>query len=243
MENKDSPEKEEKMSNEKEITVDDKIVQIIVDESSGISLDDFQSNDKKVLSVLNQDSDLADNQYTFNGLVRKLGIHQQSLSRALHRLEEAGLVQRTGSGYKLNKNLRSVLVKQARIDLENLSRKISKQHLQFVQILQLYIPTTVKVDDIVDKLVGKWFGNLRWIGLIEGDGGYVLQWANSDKFQINLKIVSRYATIESNATSDKDKAEAMIGAHRIFEQITKVLQKTDSEKNHKNNNFSYDQYN
>ena len=240
MENKNSPEKEEKINNEKEITVDDKIIQILVDESSGISLDDFQSNDKKILSLFNQDSDLADNQYTFNGLVRKLGIHQQSLSRALHRLEDAGLLQRTESGYKLSKNLRSILVKKARIDLENLSRKISKQHLQFVQILQLYIPTTVKVDDVVGKLIGRWFGNLRWIGLIEGDGGYVLQWASGDKFQINLKIISRYATVESNATSEKDKAESMVSAHRIFEQITKVL-KTESEKNHKSNNFN--QYN
>src|SRR5574340_1234804 len=90
MENKDSAEKEEKITNEKEITVDDKTIQIIVDESSGISLDDFQSNYKKILSVLNHDSDLADNQYTFNGLARKLGMHQQSLSRALHRLEDAG---------------------------------------------------------------------------------------------------------------------------------------------------------
>ena len=240
MENKDSPEKDEKITNEKEITVDDKIIQIIVDESSGISLDDFQSNDKKILSVLNQDSDLIDNQYTFNGLVRKLGIHQQSLSRALRRLEDAGLIQRTESGYKLSKNLRSILVKKSRIDLENLAKKISKQQFQFVQILQMYIPTTVKVDEVVDKLVGKWFGNLRWIGLVEGDGGYVLQWANSDKFLVNLKIVSRYATIESNATSEKDKAESMVSAHRIFEQITKVL-KTESEKNHKCNNFS--QYN
>ena len=241
MENKDSPEKDEKIATEKEITVDDKIMQIIVDESSGISLDDFQSNDKKILSVLNQDGDLVDNQYTFNGLVRKLGIHQQSLSRALHRLEDAGIILRTESGYKLRKNLRSVLVKKSRIDLEHLAKKISKQHLQFVQILQLYIPTTVKVDEIVDKLVGKWFGNLRWIGLIEGDGGYVLQWANSDKFQVNLKIISRYATIESNAVSEKDKAESMISAHKIFEQITKVL-KTESEKSHKNNHF-YNQYN
>jgi DNA-binding HxlR family transcriptional regulator len=240
MENKDSSEKEEKITNEKEITVADKIIQIIVDDS-GISLDDFQSNDKKVLSVLNQDSDLAENQYTFNGLVRKLGIHQQSLSRALHRLEDAGLIQRTESGYKPNRNLRSVLVKKSQIDLENLAKKISKQHLQFVQILQLYIPTTVKIDDVVDKLVGKWFGNLRWIGLVEGDGGYVLQWANSDKFQVNLKIISRYATVESNAASEKDKAESLLSAHRIFEQITKVL-KTEFEKNHKNSNF-YNQYN
>ena len=242
MENKDSHEKDEKIVIQKEITVDDKTIQIIVDESSGISLDDFQTNDKKILSVLNQDSDLVDNQYTFNGLVRKLGMHQQSLSRALHRLENAGIILRTESGYKLSKNLRSVLVKKSRIDLEHLAKKISKQHhLHFVQILQLYIPFNVTVDKIVEKLVGKWFGNLRWMGLIEGDGGYVLQWANSDKFQVNLKIISRYATIESNAVSEKDKAESMISAHRIFEQITKVL-KTESEKSHKNNQF-YNQYN
>jgi len=241
MENKDSAEKDAKMTNEKEIAVADKIIQIVVDESSGISLDDFQLNDKKILSVLNQDSDVADNQYTFNGLVRKLGIHQQSLSRALRRLEDACLIQRTESGYKLSKNLRSILVKKSRIDLEHLSKKSSKQHLQFTQILQLYIPITAKVDEVVNQLVGKWFGNLRWIGLVEGDGGYVLQWANSDKFLVNLKIVSRYATIESNAASEKDKADSMISAHRIFEQITKVL-KVESEKPHESNNF-YNQYN
>lgn len=243
MENNTPPENEEKITNEKEITVDDKIIQLVIDDSSVMSLDDFQANDKKVLSVLNQDSDLADNQYTFNGLVRKLGMHQQSLSRALHRLEDAGLVQKTESGYKLSRNLRSILVKKSRINLESLSKRISKQQAQFVQILQLYIPTIVEVEEVVGKLLGKWFGNLRWIGLIEGDGGYVLQWANSDKFQVNLKIISRYAVVESNATGDKDRAEAMVSAHRIFEQITKILQKTQSEKNHKNNFNSFNHYN
>lgn len=243
MENNTPPENEEKITNEKEITVDDKIIQLVIDDSSVMSLDDFQANDKKVLSVLNQDSDLADNQYTFNGLVRKLGMHQQSLSRALHRLEDAGLVQKTESGYKLSRNLRSILVKKSRINLESLSKRISKQQVQFVQILQLYIPTIVEVEEVVGKLLGKWFGNLRWIGLIEGDGGYVLQWANSDKFQVNLKIISRYAVVESNATGDKDRAEAMVSAHRIFEQITKILQKTQSEKNHKNNFNSFNHYN
>ena len=89
MQNKDSQEKVDKSVNEKEVKVDDKMVQIIIDNSTDVSLDDFQTNDKKVLSLLNQDSDVNDNQYTFNGLVRKLGIHQQSLTRSLHRLESA----------------------------------------------------------------------------------------------------------------------------------------------------------
>ncbi len=213
---------------EKEIAIDEKTVQLVLDESSGISLDDFQENDKKVLSVLNQDNDLADNQYTFNGLARKLGMHQQSLARSLHRLESSGLVEKSQTGYRLSKSLRSIMMKKSRLDLESISKKMSGEHLQFVQVLQLYVPTVVEIKEIVSKLVGKWFGDLRWIGLIEGDGGYILQWTNADKFQVNLKIVSRYAIVESNAVGDKDKAESVISAYRIFEQITKVFQKTKS---------------
>ena len=244
MENKEtSPEKEDKEIGQKEVTVDEKTVQVIIDGSEGLSLDDFHTNDKKVLSLLNQDSDLNDNQYTFNGLARKLGMHQQSLSRALRRLEDAGIVQRTENGYKLSKNLRSILVKKSRMDLENLSKIISKQYLQFTQILQLYIPTTVKAEHVVNRLVGKWFGNLRWIGHVEGDGGYVLQWANNDRFQVNLKIVSRYAVIESNAVGEKNKADAIVSAYRILEQITKTL-KTASDKSDRRNGLgSFSQYN
>ncbi len=243
MENKEAEqEKEDKKIDEKEITIDDKIVQIVIDDSNRLSLDDFHANDKKVLSLLNQDSDLNDNQYTFNGIARKLSMHQQSLSRALHRLEEAGLVQKTENGYTLNKNLRSILVKKSRIDLENLSTKISKQYLQFTQILQLYIPTTVNVEQVVNRLVGKWFGNLRWIGIIDGDGSYILQWANTDKYQVNLKIISRYAIIESNAVGEKSKADAMMSAYRILEQITKTL-KSAADKSDRKNLGSFNQYN
>ena len=195
-----------------------------------------------MLSLLNHDSDLNDNQYTFNGIARRLGMHQQSLSRALHRLEDVGLVQKTENGYTLSKNLRSILVKKSRIDLENLSKKISKQYLQFTQILQLYIPTTVKVEQVVNRLVGKWFGNLRWIGLIEGDGGYILQWANTDKYQVNLKIISRYAIIESNAVGEKNKADGMMSAYRILEQITKTL-KTETDKSYRKSLDPFNQYN
>ena len=241
MENKNSSDNEQKV-NEKEVRVDDKIVQIIVDNSPVASLDDFHTNDKKVLSLLNQDSDTNDIQYTFNGLVRKLGIHQQSLARSLHRLEDAGLVKKTDAGYKLTKNLTSILVKKSRIDLENLSKKLSRQYIPFEQIIQLYIPTNVEVEDIVHKLLGKWFGNLRWIGLVEGDSGYILQWASSDKYQVNLKIISRYAVVESDAQGAKNKSEATINAYRILEQITKVL-KASEEKADKNNFSPFGPYN
>jgi len=243
MEHKNSQEKEDKSLNEKEVKVDDKLVQIIIDASPSISLDDFQANDKKVLSLLKQDSDINDSQYTFNGLVRKLGIHQQSLTRSLHRLENAGLVNKTDHGYKLTKNLDNVLVKKSRIDLENLSKRISHQHAQFEQIVQLYIPTNVKVEEVVNKLLGKWFGTLRWIGIVEGDGGYVLQWTSNDNYHVNLRLVSRYAIVESDASDVKLKSEATINAHRILEQITKLLKEDHGRPDAKNRFSSFGPYN
>jgi DNA-binding HxlR family transcriptional regulator len=243
MDTKNPQEKEEKPVNEKEVKVDDKMVQIVIDDTSSVSLDDFQTNDKKILSLLNQDGDVSDNQYTFNGLVRKLGIHQQSLARSLHRLENAGLVKKTDYGYKLTKNLDSVLVKKSRIDLENLSKIVLHQQTQFEQIIQLYIPTTIKVEDVVNKLLGRWFGTLRWIGIVEGDGGYVLQWASNEKYHVNLKLVSRYAVVESDAEGAKNKSEATINAHRILEQITKLLKEGQERTDGKNRYRSFGLYN
>ncbi len=225
---------------EKEIAIDEKVVQIVLDENSPVALDDFQENDKRVLSVLNQDTELAENQYTFNGLARKLGMHQQSLSRSLHRLESSGLVEKGEAGYRLSKNLRAVLVKKSRLDLEGLAGKISRQHLQFSQLLQTYMPSSIGVEEIVERLVGRWFGNLRWLGLVEGDGGRILQWAAGDRYQVNLKIVSRYAIVESNASGDKNRAEAMVDACRIFEQMTKVIK---SKSGSRGSLESFSQYN
>lgn len=231
---------ENKENVEKEIVVNDKIVQIIIDESAELSANDFHTNDKKVLSLLSQDNYLNDSHYTFNGLVRKLGIHQQSLARSLHRLEDIGLIKKTNTGYKLSKNLDSILVKKSRIDLENLFKKMTRQYAPFEQVLQLYIPTTVNIEEMVRKLIGKWFGNLRWIGFVDGDNGYVLQWASSDKYNVNLKIVSRYAIIETDASGPKNKSESIVSAHRILEQITKLLK--SNEKSSKNR-ITFNHYN
>lgn len=238
MEEKEHEVKEKKSESHEEVKVDSKLVQILVDSSADLSLDGFQENDKKVLSLLNQDANENENQYTFNGIARRLGMHQQSLARSLHRLEEARLVKKTQSGYQIAKNLDLVLVKKSRLDLEQLSKRILN-HAPFEQIMQLYIPTNIRVEDVVNRLLGKWFGTLRWIGIIEGDGGYILQWASSDRYNVNLKIVSRYAVIESNAVGDIAKSQSMINAHKILEQITRMLKDEHKNKTHYGNIAGY----
>jgi DNA-binding HxlR family transcriptional regulator len=218
------------------------------DESSlSININDFlHNNDAKILSLLNQETG---SNYSFKGLTRKLNLHQQSLTRALNRLEDLGLVEKSSVGYKLSKNGESIMMTLSTTtttsksnNLERSSSRSSgscilqeeisgiaeKKGNDYVQLLQTYIPIDIKPDEIVHALIGKWFNNLRWVGFVESEtgGGYMLQWVsdnNNNSFEIILRVISEYLIIETNAISDKEKVEAMIGSYRIFEQITKIL--------------------
>ena len=193
---------------------------------NSLSTNDFHNNDTKILSFLNQETGA---NYSFKGLLRKLNLHQQSLTRALSRLEDLGLIEKSSLGYKLSKNGESIMTLSTKSNLEKrggvLEEEEGRKKSGYVQLLQTYVPIDIKSDEIVHALIGKWFNNLRWIGMIESETGeYMLQWINDNNtFQIILRVISKYLIIEANANSDKEKVEAMIGSYRIFEQITKIL--------------------
>jgi DNA-binding HxlR family transcriptional regulator len=202
--------KPEDSAKEKEV-MSGKTAQILVEEEP-LAATDFHNNDNKVLSVLNE----AGSNYSFKGLMRKLNLHQQSLSRALRRLEEMGLVEKSPVGYRLSNTGESTISK---VDLR------SPKGREYMQLLQTYIPLNVRAVEIVRQLLGRWFKNLRWLGMIESGTGYTLQWASDDgSFQINLRMISDYIVVETNASTEKEKVEAMVGSYAIYEQITKAIQ-------------------
>src|SRR5687767_15062841 len=87
---------------EKQMTSGKAAAQILVEEEeeeeddsqNSLSANDFHNNDNKILALLNE----AGSNYSFKGLMRKLNLHQQSLSRALRRLEEMELVEKSPVG-------------------------------------------------------------------------------------------------------------------------------------------------
>ncbi len=175
--------------------------------------DAFHNNDNKILAVLNETGSY----YSFKGLMRKLDLHQQSLSRALRRLEELGIVEKSRAGYKLAVDATRVIA--ARRDPPR------QKGREYTQLLQTYIPVSIKAGEIVRLLMGKWFKNLRWLGMIESGTGYTLQWISDDgSFQINLRMISDYIIIETNASTEKEKMQAMAGSYIVYEQITKAIQ-------------------
>jgi DNA-binding MarR family transcriptional regulator len=201
------------------------------EDSLPILEDLLHNNDSKILSLLSQETG---SNYSFKGLIRKLNLHQQSLTRALNRLEDLRLIDKSHIGYRLTKNGESLMVLLAQKNNNNnlvrssssLLKKEKEKRNGYIQLLQTYISVEVTPGEILHALIGKWFNNLRWVGLIEGEsGGYMLQWVSDDNsaFQIILRVISDYLIIETNASSDKEKIEAMIGSYRIFEQISKIL--------------------
>lgn len=204
-----------------------------VEDSLPLTDDVLHLNDSKILLLMGQE---VRSNYSFKGLIRKLNLHQQSLTRALIRLEDMKLVEKSSIGYKLTENgeslMRLLLSSKDRAyklvsNNSILEKKKEKEKRNgYIQLLQTYISVDVKPEEILYGLIGKWFNNLRWVGMIESEaGGYMLQWISDDHygFQINLRLISDYLIIETNAASDKEKIEAMIGSYRIFEQISKIL--------------------
>ena len=197
--------------------------QILVEEEENNSQDsisaaDFHNNDNKILALLNE----AGSNYSFKGLMRKLNLHQQSLSRALHRLEEMEIVEKSPVGYRLSKAGASAM---SRIELLQQQPPHKPKGREYMQLLQTYIPLNVKAPEVMRHLIGRWCKNLRWIGMIRSDTGYTLQWTSDDgSFQINLRLIADYIVIETNASTEKEKVQAMVGSYTIYEQITKVMQ-------------------
>jgi hypothetical protein len=55
--------------------------------------------------------------------------------------------------------------------------------------------------------------------------GYTLQWTSDDgSFQVNLRLIADYIVIETDASTEKEKVQAMVGSYAIYEQITKAMQ-------------------
>lgn len=194
-------------------TASGKTAQVLVKDSEAAapdSLGDFHDNDTKILHLFSEE---AGSNYSFKGLMRKLNLHQQSLSRALKRLQEMGLIERTSLGYRLGSRGAGS------------PERSRPKGIEYTQLLQTYIPVNVRPKELLLQLAGKWFGKLRWLGMIDSGTGYTLQWSSEDgSFQINLRLISDYVIIESNASTDSEKLEAMAGSYAIFEQITRALQ-------------------
>jgi DNA-binding Lrp family transcriptional regulator len=104
-------------------------------------------------------------QIAFSGLRRALRAHPESLSRTLRRLEREGLVERVGGAYRALGPSPS-LATAAEGGLRTVAR--------------VELPPGLLPSAVLARLTGRWFGSLRWVGIIERSGERWLAWGPRD---------------------------------------------------------------
>ncbi|MGA7862311.1 MAG: hypothetical protein WCB19_10755 [Thermoplasmata archaeon] len=169
------------------------------------------SLDDRILSTLHG----LHGRMAFNGLRRKLGAHPESLARALRRLEREGLVERADGGYR---------------SLSDGTLDQSDTHYDLRSIARIEIPRDLDEATIFGRLAGRWFGSLRWVGIVEQSGRRLLAWARRDGYgQVFLGVhrgVLRVYVPDSVEPQDEAEAEAL--AYELLVQAVNVVQPASS---------------
>jgi DNA-binding transcriptional ArsR family regulator len=154
--------------------------------------------------------------FTFEGLKRRLGLHPETLSRILNRLEEEGIVKKTSQGYKVMQEIAKHL---------KLHKTVAEESR--VSLLQTYLPTDVPTQQIVSSLRGRWFGPLRWLGLSEIDEDVTLKWITEDgDIQIDAKITEMQLNIEAKFLHHNNLNQALKAAYQLMAYIGKLCKRT-----------------
>ncbi len=177
-----------------------------VDARADGAIEDLREHDREVLEFLSRDPAA---QVAFQGIRRRLGIHPEQLSRALHRLADDDLVQKTDVGYRVTPKALSIF-----------SPKEWSPEQPGATVLQTYLPADVDVRALVASLRGSWIGPLRWYGVVESADELRLSWALEDEsVQLDVRIHAGQLTIAAAVDSHERLDEATRLGHLLFRQI------------------------
>lgn len=169
---------------------------------------DLREHDREVLEFLSQDPST---QVAFQGLRRRLGIHPEQLSRALHRLADDDLVERTDLGYRVTPRAMHVL-----------SPEPLRSEDPGITILQTYLPANLDLRGLVQALRGAWVGPLRWYGLSEFPDGMRLAWAlEDDSIRLETFLRPGQLLVTAKVASADRLDEATRLGHQLFQHIVR----------------------
>jgi len=171
---------------------------------------DLRDNDRVVLELLRSEPSAA---VGFQGLRRRLRLHPERLSRALHRLAEDDLVVRTELGYRISPR-----------GLAIISPDAFPRDAPGVPVLQAYLPGDVDLRSLTLALKGSWIGPLRWYAFSEGPGEMEISWVTEDDgIQLDARLRPGELTIMAVASAPERLDEASRLGHLLFQHIAREV--------------------
>jgi len=148
--------------------------------------------------------------FSFDGLKRLVGVHQEMLSRILGRLEDEGLLERVVGGYRLTSKAEQVF------------RPLSLARPR-MPIVQSLLPQDVNIREIISNLKGRWFGKLRWLGYTQNEEGTVLKWiTDEENIQIDAKFTETFLSIDAKIPEGQDTSRAVKASHQLLGYISRL---------------------
>jgi DNA-binding Lrp family transcriptional regulator len=169
----------------------------------------LSNHDRDILALLGREAAI---QVSFQGLRRLLDIHQESLTRALRRLQEEGLVSGTTEGYRLSSQ--GVSLAQAVPD------PIQSPP---IPVLRTVLPGEREGRRASEVLRQRWFGPLRWYGSAEDAAGRTLTWTTEDGgIRLDARFEGVFLSVDGRLIDPNRLPEAVAAAHRILNEVTRA---------------------
>ena len=179
---------------------------------------DLDPRELEVLKLLSADQNAY---YSFQGLRRRLGLHQETLTRTLKRLEEAHAIEHSPDGYKV------------RGSGNTFSFAVRTGHPNPKPVIEAYLPSQIDVTVLFQKLRGRWFSNFRWLGYSHDGSILSMSWISEDgRMQLQARINSGKITIAADAYTSQNESEQIAAAYQLFDHITKVTEEMAQTTNH-----------
>ncbi|MGD0818765.1 MAG: hypothetical protein ABR986_10290 [Methanomassiliicoccales archaeon] len=175
-------------------------------------------SDRDIIRMLEADGGTL----AFQGIRRRTKIHQETLSRALLRLEEDGYVQHAPNGYSLTQKG------------SNLAHQwLTEPPKVYSTILQSFLPGDLSPLTMAHHLEGRWFHNLRWLGIKEEGDSIMLRWVTeATGTEVVLHLSWGQVRVETDAAGQENRIEALMGAQKLFGYLTEPWQE-DWERMHR----------
>src|SRR3989475_2646231 len=162
--------------------------------------------------VMNMLSSETDATYSFQGMKRRLGLHQEKLTRILKRLEDDNLVLKTDEGYKVLHH----------------SRKTTRHLDEGEPVIRGQLPPGIDPNLLTSKLKGRWFKNFRWLGYSSSASGQSLYWITEDgRFQLVVRLAPAEILVWSQATNEVETHSSIAAGYELFDRISRILPETE----------------
>src|SRR5438270_9178502 len=202
--------------------IDDSLSHSILDESEQTTL---TPRDTGVLQTVMEEGLTV---FTFDGLKRLTGLHQEKLSRIIDRLEEEGLLEKVAEGYQIT----------ARGN-ETIPRPLNSS-LQSTPIVQSLLPRDVDLQQIIAGLKGRWFGGLRWLGYSQDSDATILKWiAEEDGIQIESRYADSYLSIDAKVAEGREVSQAVKAAHQLLGHVSGLYGTPTRRRQHLASQIAY----